>query len=215
VDKHIDRLCKLYPPAALTQMIYQSVLSVDDLTNSDLVESWLKTLVEALEKQASVSERYESELIYDKEHSVYLPKIVHINHGVDTNFVFRRDFFSSREYASIAALATELHDLLEPGSFVKRGEKTFPVTFFKDGINWLLEQSKRGNAIQRYKGLGEMNPDQLWETTMDPDARRMLQVTIEDAISADQLFTTLMGDEVEPRRAFIESNALHATNVDV
>ncbi|WP_372741582.1 DNA topoisomerase (ATP-hydrolyzing) subunit B [Neptunomonas sp.] len=215
VDKHITRLSKLYPPSALTQMIYQSVLSVDDLAKPEIVESWLKTLVEAMELQSSVSERYESELIYDKEHSVYLPKVVHINHGVDTNFVFRRDFFSSREYAAISDLAKVLEGLLEPGAFVKRGERTFPVTFFKDGINWLLEQSKRGNSIQRYKGLGEMNPDQLWETTMDPDARRMLQVTIEDAISADQLFITLMGDEVEPRRAFIEANALHATNVDV
>jgi DNA gyrase subunit B len=215
VDKTIDRLSKLYLPQALTQMLYQAVLSVDDLKNADVVQSWMATLVTALELGASVSERYESELIYDKEHSVYLPKVTHINHGVDTDFVFRRDFFSSREYALISALTTVLDSLLEEGAYVKRGERTLPVTFFKDAINWLLEQSRRGNSIQRYKGLGEMNPDQLWETTMDPDARRMLQVTIEDVISADQLFTTLMGDEVEPRRAFIESNALHATNVDV
>jgi len=215
VDRNIERLSKLYPAPALTQMIYQPTLNAEDLKSPEKVEPWLKQLHEALESRTGASESYKAEIVHDKEHSVYLPKLTYINHGVDTDYVFRSDFFSSKEYASIVALANALDGLLEPGAFVKRGERTFPVSNFKEGITWLMEQSKRGNTIQRYKGLGEMNPEQLWETTMDPDARRMLQVTVEDAITADQLFTTLMGDEVEPRRNFIESNALHATNVDV
>ena len=215
VDKTINRLSKLYPAQALTQIIYQDALSSQDLSNAAKVEAWAKSLHDALALQASASERYEYSLVEDKEHSVFLPKLTYINHGVEHDYVFRNDFFSSREYQAIASLAAALNGLLEEGAFVKRGERTFAVNRFKDGINWLLDQSRRGNTIQRYKGLGEMNPGQLWETTMDPEARRMLQVTVEDAITADQLFTTLMGDEVEPRRNFIESNALHATNVDV
>jgi DNA gyrase subunit B len=126
-----------------------------------------------------------------------------------------RDFVESGDYAQIRKTAKMLEGLLGPGALVQRGDQKQPVSDFRGAVEWLLEQARSGLTIQRYKGLGEMNPTQLWETTMDPKSRRLLRAQIEDAIAADEIFTTLMGDVVEPRRAFIEANALGVRNLDV
>jgi DNA gyrase subunit B len=129
------------------------------------------------------------------------------------------DFVLGADYAALSAAAAQFRGLLGDGARVARGtgekRKDAPVSDFRGTMNWLLAQAEAGVAKQRYKGLGEMNPEQLWETTMDPAVRRLLRVQIEDAIGADAIFTTLMGDEVEPRRQFIEANALAAGNIDI
>ncbi len=143
---------------------------------------------------------------------VRLEKVVHGN-KVET--VIDHAFLESGDYAQIVKTAQTLSGLIGADAQVKRGETVRSIKSFKEGLDWLLSEAKSGMAIQRYKGLGEMNPEQLWETTMDPAQRILLKVQIEDAITAGEIFQTLMGDEVEPRRQFIETNALGVTNLDV
>ncbi|KEA62503.1 DNA gyrase subunit B [Marinobacterium lacunae] len=216
VESTISRLGKIYPKAVLNQLLYLPSISVEDLSSKDAVDSWVARLNDALIAHATNSaESYECHVELDREHSLYLPRIRHIHHSVETDYRLDLDLFRSRDFQSIVQLGEELQSLLEDGAFLQRGERRFSLSDMGAGIRWLMDLSRRGNTIQRYKGLGEMNPDQLWETTMDPNARRMLQVSVDDAIAADQLFTTLMGDEVEPRRNFIEANALNVSNLDV
>jgi DNA gyrase subunit B len=136
-------------------------------------------------------------------------------HGTATEKFLTRDFFVSTEYARIAELGRTLQGLIGEGAYVHSGEQRRDVGSFKEAINWLFDQARKGQTMQRYKGLGEMNPEQLWDTTINPETRRLLQVRIEDAVAADDIFTTLMGDQVEPRREFIEKNALAVSNLDI
>ncbi len=152
---------------------------------------------------------------FDDKSERYVLAISKTQHGIVHHSMIDIDFVQSGDYAQIKRTAQVLQGLLGEGAYIRRGEQRYPVKEFRDAINWVLDEVQRGVGIQRYKGLGEMNPEQLWETTMDPKTRRLLRTQIEDAISADEIFTTLMGDAVEPRRNFIESNALGVRNLDV
>jgi DNA gyrase subunit B len=138
-----------------------------------------------------------------------------MQHGVGTTRFVPREFFDTNEYRHISEHAEKLRGLLAADALIERGDKKLAVTTFNDAIAWLMVEARKGQTIQRYKGLGEMNPDQLWDTTVNPETRRLLQVKIDDAVKADEVFTTLMGDQVEPRREFIENNALTVSNLDV
>lgn len=216
VMETISRLSRLYPEDILEAMIYCNELTEADLTDQAKVQAWADDVTARLSAESDQgSFRYECEVQFNEERQIYQPNIIVVAHSMPKGHVVNYEFFVSKEYAAIVALGKAIANLIEDNGFFKRGEKVFETQSFKEGLAWLLKEAQRGYAIQRYKGLGEMNPDQLWETTMDPEARRMLVVTIEDAIAADQIFTTLMGDQVEPRRDFIEENALKVANLDV
>jgi DNA gyrase subunit B len=152
---------------------------------------------------------------FDAKTERYQVRIERTRHGNMRVTTIDSEFVHSGDYAQIRQTAEMLRGLVGVGAYVQRGEKKFPVKDFGDAMRWLLAEVQRSMSLQRYKGLGEMNPSQLWETTMDPTVRRLLRVQIDDGIAADEIFTKLMGDEVEPRRAFIESNALGVRNLDV
>ncbi len=212
----IERLSRLYPDVILQKMIYAPAVSPEDLTNKDHMEQWCKDVSGKLALESrSGSERYEITVREDQERHIFLPHIKITEHGVPTDYPFNHDFFASGEYKSIVSLGANLESLIEDGAYVKRGERQLEIESFSEALAWLMKEASRGYSMQRYKGLGEMNPDQLWDTTMNPETRRMLQVNIQDAIAADQIFTCLMGDQVEPRREFIETNALAVANLDV
>jgi len=215
VSATIVRLTRKIPYNLLNELIYVPTLDVAQAKSAEYSEQWAKNLVQRLDDKEGDGSSYSYVVHEDRERQLFLPKVIIRQHGIDNEYLLHYDFVTSRDYLSIAALGDAIRDLIEEGGYIRRGEKIKPVETFLEALEWLMSESKRGLYIQRYKGLGEMNPEQLWETTMDPQSRRMLQVTIEDAIGADQLFATLMGDHVEPRRAFIEENALYVANLDV
>ncbi|MBD9096635.1 MAG: DNA topoisomerase (ATP-hydrolyzing) subunit B [Haemophilus parainfluenzae] len=214
VQKLITRLSRYYPEPLLQGLVYQPQLTVELMRSESAVENWANAFVAYLTEKETEAHLYSARTQFNSERQVYEAVITVRKHGIDTDYFINFDFVTGNEFAKITAFGQQVNGLLEEGAYVTRGEKTQPVQSFEQAVEWLMKESRRGLEIQRYKGLGEMNAEQLWETTMDPNARRMLKVSIKDAVAADQLFTTLMGDEVEPRREFIEMNALRA-NLDV
>jgi len=211
----IERLSRLYDAVVLWRMVELPTLSPTDLENEQVVTDWADTLAEKLVVVQADGRHYSSAVRKDSERQIFFPVIKLTSHGVDSETEYHHEFFGSSEYRSLRALGEQVTGLFEESGYIQRGEKQLQVQTFAAALEWLMKEASKGYSTQRYKGLGEMNPEQLWETTMDPETRRMLRVTIDDAIAADQIFTTLMGDQVEPRRAFIEENALLVANLDV
>ncbi len=214
VVTRLESLGRVYPLQVTRLFLEMPTLSVADLSDEATVQTWVDLLKERFVTDDAGVE-FEATLQFDQEHHVYLPNVRRTLRGVTEDFLLSQDFFRSADYRLVTEISGQLTGLLEEGAFVQRGERNRPVQDFESALDWLMTEARRGVDIQRYKGLGEMNPDQLWKTTMDPEVRRMLRVTVDDAIGADQMFTTLMGDQVEPRRDFIESNALSVVNLDV
>jgi DNA gyrase subunit B len=203
----IDRLARVIDKTTLFSMLKQPNIDLSELSKAQLSAQALSAAIndDSIVLRAEYNEASESCRI-----------IIQRNfHGNIQMSAIDKDFIESGDFEQIVKTAGMLEGLITAGASVKRGDKETKISEFKQGLDWLLEDVQRNLAVQRYKGLGEMNPNQLWETTMDPSVRRLLKVQIDDAISADEIFTTLMGDIVEPRRAFIENNALVARNIDI
>lgn len=209
----VKRLEQGHTSEVLHAMLKLPLLTPAGTANEEVMSAWAEQLMQLLNHNQNPGTRYSYRLDWTSERKhLTVEKYVY---GLGDDDIYTQDFFSSPEFKILQTMANNTDSLFEDETVIKRGEKQQKVAQFSDVMDWLIEEAKRGQTVQRYKGLGEMNPDQLWETTMDPDSRLLVQVSIQDAIAADDIFSTLMGDQVEPRREFIEQNALSATNLDV
>jgi DNA gyrase subunit B len=201
-----------YDLHVLEQMLHVPELTAADREDGEKLAAWGAGLEKLLNAGQPAGRHYAVTLQAGTPPHLVVSRT---EHGVTVDKHLHREFFSTTDYRRISELSRTLSGLFGPGAFVKKGEAREDVSTFRDALNWMLAQARKGQSIQRYKGLGEMNPEQLWDTTINPETRRLVQVRIEDALGADEIFSTLMGDQVEPRREFIERNALAATNIDV
>jgi DNA gyrase subunit B len=211
----IKRSSRRYDQRVLEQLLYTPEITVADHDRIEWLTQWGGVLEAQLNAQDDAARRYRVRVLAGVDGGAPKLLVARTEHGSTTEKHIHREFFDSAEYRRIAELGKTLTGLLQPNAYVSKGEQRQDVGSFRQAINWLLDQARKGQQIQRYKGLGEMNPAQLWDTTINPDSRRLIQVRIEDAFAANDIFSTLMGDQVEPRREFIEKNALAVTNLDI
>ncbi len=215
VDAILRRMARRWDREILEKFVYIQTVEDSQLRDPEAMRALAGELAGRLAASGDGAGGYRIEPRLSTESDRYDLVFRRLMHGVEQVQVLPADFFLSAEYARLRSLGTRIDGLLGEGAFVQRGERRQAVERFPEVVDWLLSEARRGLNIQRYKGLGEMNPEQLWETTMDPATRRLLQVHIEDAVAADEIFTTLMGDQVDPRREFIERNALDVAHLDV
>lgn len=211
MNRAYDRLCKLYHPSIIDAIRYMPEITETDCADEAAVKNWFSELTGILNNDDANVTKYSFE-VFEANDGLFGAKVSLIIHGIESSNIFMHEFFSSENYKKLCALEKAL--VLDKGAYIQRSERKQVITSSKQAFDWLMNEAEQGLSIQRYKGLGEMNPEQLWETTMDSKTRSLLQVQIEDVISADEVFTTLMGDQVEPRREFIERNALVVENLD-
>ena len=210
-----ERLEQHIPAEILEQLVDLPPVIENVLFDEKSMQEWGQLLAERLNAKSGAAVSYNVSVRGDEDSNQYGLVVDKQLHGIASSTVLSSEFFNSADYQPIAQFVEQAADLFTSDSYISRGERRQSVGRFGEAYDWLMNEARKGLNIQRYKGLGEMNPEQLWETTMDPENRRLLKVRIEDAIAADEVFTTLMGDQVEPRRDFIESNALNVSNLDV
>ncbi len=222
VENIVHRLSGRYDEVVLREIARLPEITAEITEDLDKLNAWAEQLSAALPKVSGDRVLYGNGGSYsavlergDEDGEGVRIAITKVQHGVGATRYLPREFFDTNEYRHIVALAGKLADLLGNGATVSRGDRQSTIDSFAGAIEWLMNEARRGQSIQRYKGLGEMNPEQLWDTTVNPETRRLMQVRVEDAVKADEIFTTLMGDQVEPRREFIEKNALTVSNLDV
>ena len=210
VQATIQRLSRRYNAAVLDALLQIEPVVEEDLepTRADRICTAIKAV---LNKKPSEVVRYEAD--FDAELKEF--NIRKLQYGLEEQYRLGESLFKSTEYRTMIATASRINEIEKNEITIEWGDTTHTTQRFAEATDWILSRARKGVSIQRYKGLGEMNPEQLWETTMDPEVRRLLKVNIEDAIAADETFTTLMGDQVEPRREFIEQNAFSVSNLDV
>lgn len=204
-----------YDEAFLEALVALPTLEESLLWDQDALRDWFQALEAHLNRKSSRAIRYTVALEFFEDDLSFKATVSKRLYGVHKNFAITPSFFQSADYLKLARFGQETNGLFGEETVLQVGERKLKVADFKQVFATLMEEARRGQQIQRYKGLGEMNPEQLWETTMNPDSRRLLKVTIEDAVAADEIFSTLMGDQVEPRRRFIEENALAVENLDI
>jgi DNA gyrase subunit B len=215
VNAIITRWSRRYDELVLRAMLSLPAVDSVALTDDETMRRWCARLTDNLRERVDGGARYDVSYTPGEPGQSFDITVTRFHHGVPTEKRIQKEFFETQEYAALAGVGAKLSGLLEEGAYVQRGERRGDVERFGQAMTWLFDEAKRGQNIQRYKGLGEMNPDQLWDTTMNAETRRLVQVQIEDMVAADDIFTKLMGDQVEPRREFIETNALNVENLDV
>ncbi|MGH8127516.1 MAG: toprim domain-containing protein, partial [Gammaproteobacteria bacterium] len=211
ITRTLDRLVRRHEREALEALLDIPVMDETRWQDDGARSAWIRAWQQATETLGGDGAQYEFVLAEDAQSLT----IARYKNGVKSEDRYLRAFFLSPEYQSLARHIARLDGVVGKDAEIRRGERSETVVRFSDAVKWLLADAQRGVSVQRYKGLGEMNPEQLWETTMDPETRRLVQVRIEDAAAADEVFTTLMGDQVAPRREFIEKNALAVANLDI
>jgi DNA gyrase subunit B len=211
--KHLDRMAHRFDRGLLEAMMDLAPVHAELFADANALSAWAGQLAKRLEKGSLDAPRYTISVV--GEDALRAISLTRRHHGLSSVQTLTQSFFTSPDYRPIGDLAKDLFGLIQAGAMAMRGGRSEPVDSFKAAFTWLLEQAQRNREIGRFKGLGEMNADQLWDTTVNPETRRLLHVRIEDAMAADQMFSMLMGEAVEPRREFIEANALRVANLDV
>ena len=213
VQNILKGLTHIYPLELLEGIKHTELLNGND--DEKAVNKWSKSLEKYLNGNAEQGSSWKVNIEKDENSSIFSPKVSLLKHGTESSWVFNKSFFKSKAYKDMASHGADMRDMFNKDSHFEINGKEIPVDNFAHALEEVLQISERSFTKSRYKGLGEMNAEQLWDTTMNPDMRILGQVSIEDALAADELFHALMGDEVEPRKEFIDENAKLVVNLDI